>query len=157
MKRFTALVAASVLVASAACVRTTRDPATGRVDVDVESPTKVGEDWKGNINGQSNWTSISGQATARVAEGKTTATISISGAPAGAVFPWHVHEGKCATSGPIVGDPGAYAPLYVQPDGRAGATATVMARLDEAKFYHVNVHASPSDLATIVACGDIGD
>ena len=29
---------------SAACVRTRTDPVTGKVDVDVESPTKRGED-----------------------------------------------------------------------------------------------------------------
>ena len=43
-------------------------------------------------------------------------------------------------------------------DGRASAEASLTGiELNEAKRYYVNVHASPTDLATIIACGPIDD
>ena len=145
------------VLALSACVRTARDPATGKVDVDVESPTKTGEDWRADLKGQSMYTSVSGHAMAKVAEGMTNVEISLQGATSGGSHPWHVHDGKCGSGGAIVGDPGAYPPLTVTADGKAQSSAHVMRRLDEAKDYHVNVHASSMDLATIVACGNLDD
>jgi hypothetical protein len=43
-------------------------------------------------------------------------------------------------------------------DGRAEASARLLdLKLNEAKKYHVNVHRSPNDLPTIIACGDLDD
>ena len=142
---------------AAACVRATTNPATGTVDVDVESPTKQGEDWKGTLRGQDTYTNVSGEATALVYEGETQSTVNISGAMPGATHPWHIHEGDCGSGGPIVGSPSAYPPLVVGNDGTARASARITVQLNEAKHYFVNVHASPTNLATIVACGAIGD
>ena len=143
-------------LATSACVRTRTDPVSGRTDIDVESPTKKGEDWRASLTGMAGFTSVAGTSTAKVLEGKTTTSIQINGATAGAVHPWHVHEGKCG-SGAIVGDPSAYTPITIGSDGKGSQTATVSVALNEAKDYHVNVHASPTDLGTIVACGDLQD
>jgi hypothetical protein len=73
-------------------------------------------------------------------------------------LPWHIHEGKCGdASPPIVGDASAYPPIVVGSDGSGTATAHVTVDLNEAKQYIVNVHASPTALGTIVACGDFDD
>ena len=39
------LAVAFAALLAGACVRTRTDPVTGKIDVDVESPTKKGEDW----------------------------------------------------------------------------------------------------------------
>lgn len=138
------------------CVRTSTDPVTGSVDLDVESPTKQGEDWDANLTSATN-PSIRGTAEARVISGETTVTISLTGAPAGVAMPWHVHEGSCGSGGPIVGSAAAYQPITIGNDGRATGSARIGVRLDEAKSYHVNVHESTSNLATIIACGNLSD
>jgi hypothetical protein len=153
--RMLALLAAASL--AAACVKTATNPVTGGVDVDVESPTKHGEDWNARLTGQGANSSITGDFKAAVISGASDFTVNISGAPAGAVLPWHVHEGTCGSGGPIVGDASAYSPLTVGNDGRAQGQAKVSVSLNEATKYHVNVHASPTQLATIVACGDLSD
>ena len=142
---------------AAACVRTATNPATGEVDIDVESPTQRGEDWDGTITGRGIYSRISGSTRALVAEGQTTVTISLTGLTPGGRHPWHVHEGACASGGPIVGGISAYGPLVVGADGTAQGSARLALQLNEALDYHVNVHASPTDLATIIACGDLDD
>jgi hypothetical protein len=56
-----------------------------------------------------------------------------------------------------VGDASAYPPLVVGADGTATATAHIPVKLNEARNYIINVHASPTNLGTIVACGDFND
>ncbi len=150
--------AAMILMAAAmtGCIRTTTDPVTGRVDVDIESPTQRGQEWNARIGGQA-IASISGTAVARVHDGQTQVTVNLTGVPAGDARPWHVHDGKCNSGGGIVGSASAYPPLTVGADGRATGNATLQLQLDEARDYHVNVHASAAQMGTIVACGDLSD
>jgi hypothetical protein len=154
MRTMTLLLAAGL---AAACVKTTTNPVTGKVDVDVESPTKHGEDWSARLTGQGAGAAMIGELKGAVIGGNSEFTLTVSGAPVDATLPWHVHEGTCGSGGPIVGDASAYSPLVVGADGRATQTARVTVSLNEAKKYHVNVHASPTDLATIVACGNLDD
>lgn len=149
------LIATALL--TVACVRTSTDPVTGRVDVDLESPTQQGEQWTANLAAQGGATSLSGRVVSRVIAGQTTSTINVSGATAGGRHPWHVHSGSCGSGGPIVGDPSAYPLLTIGDNGQGTASAQVQIQLREAERYHVNVHASPSDMGTIVACGDLKD
>ena len=154
MRNLTLLCAAVLAVG---CVRTSTNPATGKIDVDVESPTKKGEDWKGKLIGQGQYMAITGNTSAQVSEGMTTAMVSLYSATAGSTHPWHIHEGKCGSGGPIVGDPMAYPPLVIGDNGTGSSTAKLNARLNEAKDYSVNVHASSSNMETIIACGMIDD
>ena len=144
---------------TAACSRTVKvetDPATGRTDVDVQAPG-VPETYSGTINAVGA-SGISGSASGTTARDSTHVTVNIMGATPGATLPWHVHDGTCGSAGPpVVGPASAYPALVVGADGRATATAHVPAGLNEAKNYIVNVHASPTDLGTIVACGDFND
>lgn len=155
--RIATLPVAFLLVA--ACSQTVKvetDPATGRTDVDVQRPN-VPETYSGTMSAVGA-SGISGTASGTTANDSTHATVNITGAQAGATLPWHIHEGTCAAANaPIVGPASAYPPLVVGADGRATVTAHVPVGLNEAKNYIINVHASPTNLGTIVACGDFND
>ncbi|HEX6631751.1 MAG TPA: hypothetical protein VF048_11710 [Gemmatimonadaceae bacterium] len=151
MRRF-ALIATACL--ATACVHVTTDPVTGRRDVDVEQPGKKGEDWTATLQ-QQGGSGVTGTLTAAVLSGTTNATLTVNGAAPGASHPWHIHNGTCATGGGIVGQPDAYPPLVIGDQGSGRASVQLQLQLNEAQRYHVNVHASASDMATIVACGDL--
>lgn len=153
--RIAKLAAAFLLVA--ACSRTVKvETADGKADVDVQAPN-VPETWSGTLSAQGG-SSVSGTASGTSASGMTHVTVNIVGGQAGATYPWHVHEGTCAdANAPVVGPASAYPALVVGSDGRATAVAHVSVDLNEAKNYIINVHASPTNLGTIVACGDYND
>ena len=146
---------ASLSIATTACVRTHTNEATGRVDVDVESPTKKGENWKGDLKGEGMYSSVTGKTTAAYSEGKTSVTVTLENASPRASYMWAVREGKCGANGPIVGDNSVHTTLVVGNDGKAGSTVTLNARLDEAKNYSVVVYGS--DMTTVIACGNLDD
>lgn len=149
----------AVAVMAAACARTVKvqtDPGSGKVDVDVGRPGAM-EGWNGTLNAVGG-SGVTGTARGSSGHDMTMVTVNVQGARPGSTLPWHVHEGKCGdASPPIVGPPTAYPPLVVGSDGRATAEAHLSMDLNEAKSYIVNVHASPSNLGTIVACGDFDD
>lgn len=95
-----------------------------------------------------------GTARVQVEADRATARVELEGVAAG-VFPWHLHQGSCATGGDIVGDAEFYPPLRVGSSGVASVTARLPMPLSGATPYHINVHASTSDLGTIVACADL--
>jgi hypothetical protein len=147
------------LVAALACskaVKVETNPSAGKVDVDIQKPG-VPQLWNGTLASVGGST-VTGSATGSTAHDSSHVTVNIMGATPGATLPWHVHEGKCSDSGPpVVGDMAAYPPLVVGSDGKATATAHLSIKLNEAKNYIINVHASPTNLGTIVACGDYND
>lgn len=88
--------------------------------------------------------------------GKQRVEVQLSGAPAGATLPWHIHSGSCADGmTPIVGSPSLYTAIGTSGDGTGSIMADIPVTLAAGQRYHVNVHASPSDMGTIVACGDL--
>jgi hypothetical protein len=147
------------IAATAACSRTVKvetDPKTGRTDVDVQ---KAGtpETWSGTLSAVGG-SGITGTASGTTAHDSTHVMVNITGATPGATLPWHVHDGKCGdASPPVVGDAAAYPPLVVGPDGKASGMAHITVKLNEARNYIINVHASPTNMGTIVACGDFND
>lgn len=147
------------LFAAVACSKTVKvetNPQAAKVDVDIQKPG-VPEDWKGTLSAVGG-SGVSGTATGTTAHDSTHVTVMIMGGTPGATLPWHVHEGKCSDpSAPVVGAASAYPPLVVGADGRATATAHLTIALNEAKNYIINVHASPTNLGTIVSCGDYND
>jgi len=98
------------------------------------------------------------KGTASLAPGKTggtsVATISITGGTPGAVYPWHIHTGKCGGGG-VLGSGAAYKPVKVGSDGSGTSTADLSVAAPTTGDYHVNVHASPTDMKTIAACGEL--
>ena len=161
MRKALMITLGGLALVTTACVRTATHEATGEVDLDIESPTQRGEDWGGKLQGQGSWMSLTGTSQALVAEGRTQLTITIEGAPAGSRFTWAVREGRCGERGAVVGSATANTALTVDSQGKAGATAQIDARLDEAKDYVVELYASTTDPATgtpaVAACGDLDD
>jgi hypothetical protein len=144
---------------AAGCARTVKvesDPGRGRVDVDVERPG-ASEGWSATLAARGG-SGVTGSASAMTGHDMTHVTVRVAGAHAGARLPWHIHEGSCGDgSPPIVGAPSAYPPIVVGSDGRGSAEAHLTVDLNEAKNYIINVHASPTNLGTIVSCGDLND
>lgn len=136
--------------------RFSTNPETGRIDVDVEPVTQRAQVWNATVNSRQG-SGVAGTARAVVNGAETRVTLSLMGAQPRTAHPWHIHQGTCASGGPIVGSAGAYPALLVGSTGQGQASAAVGASLNEAQNYHVNVHASPNDMGTIVACGDLDD
>ena len=153
MRRMILTMAAFAVVG---CVRTHANEATGEIDVDIESPAKKGEDWSGSLSARSG-SGITGSFKALVVDGKTTISVNLANAMAGQRLPWHVHEGTCDNDMGIVGGASSYPVIVVASDGTASVNTVLNYTLDEAKDYIINVHASPTNLQTIVACGDLDD
>lgn len=147
------LLALGLLVLAACTSRAETDDIddmdTGITDWSTQLAARAGSDIRGSANVQT--VVVEGFA------GTSAAAVSIGGAMAGARHPWHVHSGSCGSGGPIVGDPSAYPVLNVGADGNASASANLAVGLNDDADYHVNVHRSPSDPGTIVACGDLVD
>lgn len=97
-----------------------------------------------------NTSGISGTATLTdLGGGKTRVVVNVTGA-AGGNEPAHIHEGTCATLNP--------APKYPLTNVQNGASTTEvnvsLADLQKSP-YAINLHKSPQDVPTYVACGDI--
>ena len=86
---------------------------------------------------------------------QTRVEVSLNGATPGAALPWHLHRGTCGSDQGIVGEAGDYKQLTVGINGRANGTATLNMRMPSSGEFMINVHASPTDLGTIVACGNL--
>ena len=100
---------------------------------------------------------VRGLASAVASLGRTAVTVEIENATPGASYPWHVHEGRCGSNGPIVGSAADYPAISVDADGRERAVATLSRQLVDDAEYFVNVHLSPQQMNVIVACGALVD
>lgn len=87
--------------------------------------------------------------------GETRTEVTLSNAAPGGEHPWHVHEGTCGSNGGVLGPGEAYKTLKVGGDGRASQSTTLPMALPTSGSYYVNIHASPSNMGTIVACGNL--
>jgi len=159
MRLFHALPA--LLLASAACA-----PKYTTAGSSGESPAPSASTTMGDMAGMTHYmanlaamsgSTVHGTASVHsMTAGQQTVELQISGATPGATYPWHIHSGSCSDGmTPVVGNPSVYTALGTSGDGTASLTATIPLTLDPAQHYHVNVHASPSDMGTIVSCGDL--
>ena len=150
----------ALVLAAAACAPTYT---TGGSSGETPAPsTSTAGDMSGMVHYSANLAAMNGSTvhgTATVhsmAAGQETVNLQVSGATPGATYPWHIHSGSCADGmTPVVGSPSLYTALGTSGDGTASLTATIPVTLDPNQRYHVNVHASPTDMGTIVACGDL--
>lgn len=86
---------------------------------------------------------------------RTEAHVSISNAVPGGRHPWHVHRGRCGNDQGIFGPAEDYEPLEVGGNGQAQSTAELDVPTPLTGQYFINVHASPNNMGTIVACGNL--
>lgn len=68
------------------------------------------------------------------------------------VMPWHVHYGVCGKDTQIVGEPGNYPPLVIDNNGALRAVALLPVELTSKSTYVIHLHASPTDMKTVIAC-----
>lgn len=79
-------------------------------------------------------------------------TVTLQNAEAGQLYPSHFHQGDCGSGGVIV------YPLETLP----GGPESIVTHIDASVFdvinsdLYINIHRSPDDLETIVACGEVG-
>ncbi len=103
---------------------------------------------------------ISGNATFKErVNGTTLITLALDGTPDGGSHPAHIHENNAATGGGIIATLNSV-------DGTTGISKTQISALNDGTQVsytdllsingYINVHLSDSDLATIVAQGNIG-
>lgn len=86
---------------------------------------------------------------------QTRVEVTLNGATPAGSHPWHLHRGTCGNDQGIVGEASAYPALTVGSDGRATGNATLDVPMPRSGEYMINVHASASELGTIVACGNL--
>lgn len=85
-------------------------------------------------------------------DGGARVTVTLRDTDSGQMYPSHFHAGDCGSGGAIV------YPLELIP----GGPDTVVSRIDASVFdvinsdLHINIHQSPDNLGTIVACGEVG-
>jgi hypothetical protein len=138
-----------------ACLRTRRDPVTGKVAVDVRSPLQKGTVWDAKLSSQTApYYSATGTARADVIDGQATLALRVTGLTPGATHPWRVHEGKCGALGAQFGESSAYPPLLVNSQGVAEGTAK-LPPLDIARSYKVRLFVSVTDSTSEAVCGNL--
>jgi Cu-Zn family superoxide dismutase len=159
--RLRALLALSGIAATAACASSSTRPASPQPAVAAQAPAPggtpaAGATWQGEIRPESG-TSVAGSVMLAPAAtaGQSSATVTLTGAPANGTHPWHVHSGTCAEKGPVVGAPTAYPPLTADSTGAARTEATLPFATPTSGSYSVNVHMSPTQMGMIVGCADL--
>ena len=97
------------------------------------------------------------EGTVQVVENSETGgarvVISLQNTAEGNVHPAHFHAGDCGTGGDII------VPLE-SVDGASGSSVTdTDTSFDEitASDFYINIHLSPEEISTIVACGEAGE
>jgi hypothetical protein len=122
---------------------------------DPVTPSPVETEWTATLAAMPDFPGVTGSATVLSGPATTTVMATLQDAQPGSVLPWHIHYGTCDNDQGIVGAAAAYPHLMPDAGGSATATATVGVVLQPGQPYFVNVHASPEDLPTIVACGQL--
>lgn len=111
--------------------------------------------WAAELEAGPRFGDVRGEVFAVQVEGGTTAQLQLEGGSPGAVHPWHVHAGSCASRGEIAGETTDYPPIELDEDGSGSATALVASGLEADESYHVNVHLATDQIGTVIACGDL--
>jgi hypothetical protein len=148
------------IIAALAVAACSSGSQSGTPDTDAGGPVGfMGARWTANLSAQpgSPSTTVSGTGTVmgNSENTQTRVEVSLNGAQADARLPWHLHRGTCGNDQGIVGEASEYAPLTVGSDGRATGSATITVPMPTTGEYMINVHASSTDLGTIVACGNL--
>ncbi|HYW55091.1 MAG TPA: CHRD domain-containing protein [Dongiaceae bacterium] len=92
----------------------------------------------------------SGCATPRGGNGVIFLAIKVTGEPAGAKQPSHIHRGKCGSNGPVA------LPLTPVVNGTSSTTIPMAKwRMFNHGGFYINIHESPDNIPHIVSCANI--
>ncbi len=112
--------------------------------------------WSGMVMGNGD-SKIHGTATMKAGKDAATTEVDVkySGDTPSTARPWHVHIGSCAKGGGVLGGGKSYTPFAGDAKGAAESKATLPVALPDTGSYYVNIHESSTNMAKIVACGDL--
>ena len=107
--------------------------------------------WKPRLSPQNNSGETGTATLTKQSDTQTKVVLSVTGAPAGASQPVHIHKGTCAQL-----DPKPAYPLSPLVNGKS--ETVVNASIDDLSKggYAVNGHKSAQEVSTYVFCGDLG-
>ena len=71
------------------------------------------------------------------------------------MHPWSIRVGQCGTDNPVFGDLSAYPNLKVDKKGTAQESALLSVPFPTSGNYSLEVRASPSNMGTVIACGNL--
>jgi hypothetical protein len=92
----------------------------------------------------------SGCATPRGGNGVIFLGIKVTGEPAGAKQPSHIHRGKCGSNGPVA------LPLTPVVNGMSATTIPMMKwKMYNHGGFYINIHESADNIPHIVSCANI--
>jgi hypothetical protein len=86
---------------------------------------------------------------------QTRVIFALADGIANTVLPWHVHYGVCGNDQLIVGAPSNYPPLVIDQTGQLRAVALLPVELTTKSTYVVHLHASPTEMHTVIACAPL--
>ena len=147
------LAASAVIVAAAAC-NPFHKPANKITVQDIP----VGERWNASLatpSGLQGAVQVHGTGYLARDPGGSKAVIHISNATPGGVHPWSSRTGLCGADNPVFGDASAYPNLKVDKDGTAQTSANLSAPFPTSGDYSLEVRASPTNMGTVIACGNL--
>jgi hypothetical protein len=130
----------------------------GGRSTEIDANTTARNDWTTTLSTPSTLAGavqLRGSATWMRDGNSSRVVVSIANATPGGAHPWHIHMGRCGGNGGIVGAASAYEPLEVNGDGNASETATLSVTFPYSGDYYVNIHASATNMGTIVGCGNL--
>jgi hypothetical protein len=113
--------------------------------------------WTADVFGIAPFQYVGGTAEVSFALGtfEFGATAEVFGDTPGAVRPWHVHFGTCASGGDIVGLNSDYLPFVIDGAGADVVSVIVPEPLDVNAFYHVDFFLALDRQDVVIACGDL--
>ena len=154
MRTATTLVLAAAIAVSGCVQRSLEEVDTGTIEVMSWRATLARPATADSLDAPMN---IVGSAAVRPAQNpsESQATVMLSNATPNATHPWHIHAGTCGSDGGIVGPATSYQPLVVDASGKAEVSITLPFSTPTQGDYFVNVHKSPTELGTIIACGPL--
>lgn len=126
--------------------------ATVGVTVAGGAPSQI---WTGTLRPMTDMVVTGSVELEPVGADSTRAVVTISEAQPGATLPWHLHAGSCATIGSVVGNPAHYPPIRIGARRSGVVTVTLPMATPKGGAYAVQVHASPSNMKTVLACGEL--
>ena len=143
------------LIAAAAC-----NPFHKNANKIQQADIPVGERWNAILATPSSLAgAVQIRGTGYLARGDSPSTskaiIHTSNATQGGIHPWQVKAGHCGADSPVVGDPSVYPNLKVDKDGTAQTSANLDVPFPTSGQYSLVVFASPSNMGTIIACGNL--
>jgi hypothetical protein len=147
------LAAIATIVAAAAC-----NPFHKNANRITVQDIPVGERWNATLatpSGLQGAVQVHGTGYLARDPNGSKAVIHVSNATPGGVHPWSIRTGLCGTENPVFGDPSAYPNLRVDKKGEAQTSANLSASFPTTGGYSLEVRASPTNMGTVIACGNL--